>query len=493
MNTMPMRKVSVLNLMVFVALIFTTSACDYLNSLNNKKAVTPKKNLAQEHLNSIREKGKLVAVTDYNDHEYFIYRDEPMGFQYDLLTSFANHMGVELEIVVLKNVPAALKSLNKYEFDILATDLAVTAEIKKKVLLSDPIYQSKQILVQRLPNNWQSLSNKDIEKKVIRDALDLQGKKVHIKKGSVSVKRLAQINEETGGDIIIIEDELSVEELVDMVAKGIIDYTVCDSHVAAINKKYHNNIDIGTHLGSYSQNLAWAFPQTSDSLQKEVNVWLGSLKDGREFAQVFNKYFNSANAADLASVGSYVTPAGGISPFDEYIKKHSKAVDWDWPLLAALMYQESKFDPRVVSWNGALGLMQMMPATAKLYGISENSSPEEQIRAGVKYLKLLDTQLTPLVKDPAERQIFVLAAYNVGIAHVFDAQRLAKKYNKDPQKWRDNVDYYILNKSNPKYYQDPVCYYGYCRGSETYKFVNEIYDRYHNYQTIIKSRQVAKN
>jgi membrane-bound lytic murein transglycosylase F len=481
-----MRRISFFSLLAFLMLFLSMTACDYIDSLNTKKQVKPKKNIAQEHLNNIKKRGKIIAATDYNDHEYFIYRDAPMGFQYDLLTQLSQHMGLQLEIVVLRNQPDALKSLNKFEYDILATDLAVTAEIKQKVLISDPIYQSKQVLVQRLPNNWRTLSKKEIEAKIIRDALDLQEKKVHIRKGSVSVNRLAQINEETGGDIIIIEDELSVEELVDMVAKGIINYTVCDSHVAAINKKYHNNIDIETHLGSYSQNLAWAFPKGSDSLQKEVNLWLAELKDGREFAQIYNKYFNSANLSEVSSVSHYSIPAGGISPFDESIKKYSKQIDWDWKLVTSLIYQESKFDPEVVSWNGAMGLMQMMPATANIYGISQKSSPEEQISAGVKYLKLLDAQLAPLVKDGAERRKFVLAAYNVGIAHVFDAQRLAKKYNKDPRKWDDHVDYYILNKSDPKYYQDPLCYYGYCRGSETYKFVNEIFDRYQTYQTLFK-------
>jgi membrane-bound lytic murein transglycosylase F len=136
---------------------------------------------------------------------------------------------------------------------------------------------------------------------------------------------------------------------------------------------------------------------------------------------------------------------------------------------------------------GAFGLMQLMPTTAEMYDVDTNSSPEEQIRAGIQFLLWLDKQLPEEITDPEERIRFVMAAYNVGIAHIYDGRRLAEKHGKDPNIWTDNVDYYILNKSDPTYYRDSVVKYGYARGEETYNFVVEIFERYEHYKKVIEN------
>jgi membrane-bound lytic murein transglycosylase F len=129
--------------------------------------------------------------------------------------------------------------------------------------------------------------------------------------------------------------------------------------------------------------------------------------------------------------------------------------------------------------------MQMMPATAALFDIDSTSSEKDQLEAGIRYLKVLDRELPRSIKDPDERIKFILASYNVGIAHVLDARRLAEKHGKDPNVWEDNVDYYVLNKSNPKYYNDDVVQFGYARGKETYDFVIEVLERYEHYKNVV--------
>jgi membrane-bound lytic murein transglycosylase F len=153
--------------------------------------------------------------------------------------------------------------------------------------------------------------------------------------------------------------------------------------------------------------------------------------------------------------------------------------------LASLIYQESQFNPNAESWVGAKGLMQMMPEVMKKYNITDDSPPEDHIKAGAKYLRYLEKQIPPEVSDSIERIKFTLAAYNTGIAHVLDARRLALKYGRNPNQWTDNVDYFILHLSEKKYYNDPVVYYGYVRGWETYNFVQEIMERYKIYKTLI--------
>jgi membrane-bound lytic murein transglycosylase F len=269
-----------------------------------------------------------------------------------------------------------------------------------------------------------------------------------------------------------------------MVADGKIDYTVCDEHVAMVNQRYYPNIDISTPI-SFPQKLAWAVKKGSDSLLVEINTWLTTFKKTRKYKYLHRKYFENPKSVYMVQSEFYSAESGKISIFDDAIKKYSKEIDWDWRLLASLIYQESHFDPSAISWAGAKGLMQLMPATARKYGIDSLSSPEEHIYAGVKFIKWLNKQVPRDVKGKEERIKFILASYNAGIAHVLDARRLAKKYNRNPSIWDNNVDTFLLLKSNPKYFKDPVVKHGYCRGSEPYKFVTEIMQRYEHYKNII--------
>lgn len=179
--------------------------------------------------------------------------------------------------------------------------------------------------------------------------------------------------------------------------------------------------------------------------------------------------------------GRYAFNGNRVTPFDHLFKQYAANYGWDWKLLASQAYVESKFDSTAVSWAGARGLMQIMPKTAKGYGQTAKSVMKNDvaIETALKLLKDLDKQLAAKVLDENERKKFVIAAYNSGIAHVYDAINLAKKYGLNPQKWDNNVAKAILWKSNPRYYKDPVVKYGYSRGRETFDYVNRVY-RFYN-------------
>ena len=176
---------------------------------------------------------------------------------------------------------------------------------------------------------------------------------------------------------------------------------------------------------------------------------------------------------------------GRISPYDEIIKREAAAKNWDWRLISAIAFQESQFDPAATSWAGASGLMQLMPETANAFGVTDINDPEENIRAGIRLLSWLDSQLKGDIQDENERLKFVLASYNVGLGHVKDAQRLAGKYGKDPFRWKNNVDEYLLKKSQTSFYTDPVVKWGYARGIEPYEFVNIVLNNYGHYKNVI--------
>ncbi len=436
----------------------------------------------------IMERGKIIAVTDYNSTNYFIYRGEPMGYEFEKLKMFAEYLGVNLEIKIENNLEKSFEALEDEEIDLIATGLTVTKIRREAVDFTEPHTTTRQMLVQRLPENWRKMRTwDDIEEKLIRNPLELENETIYIQKGSIFRNRLNNLANEIGGQIIVIESEdKEMEQLIEAVARGEIDYTVADEHVAKVNEKYYSNIDVKTPV-SFEQNLAWAVKKGSDSLMTVLNNWLDDFNKSITSRYIYDKYFNNPRSVHRAKSEFHSVNGGKISRYDDIIKEISERYNIDWRLLASLIYQESQFHPEVKSWAGAFGLMQLMPTTAEIYGVDSTSSAREQIEAGVRFLKSLDAQLPDDITDTTERLKFVLASYNVGIAHIFDARRLANKHGRDPNMWTNHVDYYILNKSDPKYYRDSVVRYGYARGEETYNFVREILDRYEHYKNVIEN------
>jgi membrane-bound lytic murein transglycosylase F len=437
-------------------------------------------------LKKIKEAGEIVAVTDYNSTNYFIYRGKPMGYQYDLLKRYAKHLGAELKIKVNKNLHESFDLLQRGECDILAYNLTITEERKKNITFTEPYAQTRQVLVQRKPDGWRSMSDRKIDQNVIRNQLELKGKVVYVRANSSYEQRLRNLSEEIGGGIKIIEKkDYTEEQLIALVARGEIDYTVCDENLAKVNRTYYPNIDVKTAI-SFPQSLAWGVPKGADSLLLSLNKWIKDFKSTLDYAMIYNKYFKNRKSALIRKSDYYTISSGKISPYDDLFREYSKLIDWDWRLIASLAYQESRFNPTARSWAGAYGLMQLMPSVINRFGVEDKSSPEQSIMGGVKLLRWLKKQLkTKGVKGEKELRKFMLASYNVGLGHVLDAKRLAKKYGDNPNKWDNNVEEFILKKSDPEYYNDEVVYYGYCRGSETYNYVRQILDRYEHYKNII--------
>ena len=439
----------------------------------------------QPDLKEIRERNKIIALTDFNATNYFIYRGEPMGYQYDLIHEFAQELGMELELIVENDLVKSFELLREGLVDILALNLTVTKERSQFLSFTLPHSTSRQVLVQRRPDKWYIMHPERVESGMLRNQLELAGKTVYVQKNSAFAARLYSLSEEIGDSINVVETDESLERLVAMVANGEITYTVCDENMAKVNQTFYKNLDIETAI-SFPQNLAWAVrKEGSEQLLDTLNLWMGSFKKTLDYALIYNKYFRNSKTGRMAETGMVYQESDILSSYDDLIKQYSDSLNWDWRLLASMIYQESRFYPDTVSWVGAFGLMQLMPATAKRYGVSRSSPAEKNIQAGVDYLIWLDDVLSDHIEDPSERIKFVLASYNAGLGHVLDARRLAEKDNRNPNIWDNEVDEYILKKSDPKYYLDPVVRFGYCRGSEPYHYVQEIFDRYNHYKNII--------
>ncbi len=460
-------------------------ACNQ-NTDNNASSKNKLQADTTDKLQEIINRRKLVALTDYNSVNYYIYRGEPMGYQYEMLQKFTEHLGIRLELRIEENLQKGFKLLNKDKVDLIAMGLTVTGKRQSQYDFTDPIIITRQVLVQRMPEGWQKMATRDeIEGNLLRSSLELAGKTIHVEAGSIFKKRLETLMDEIADTIFIVEDKREVEDLIAAVANGEIEYTIADEHIALINERIYPDIDAKMPI-SFPQKLAWAVKKEQDkALLNEINQWLQSFNNTLEARVIYNKYFKNNRVRYLAKSEYTSFNQGRLSAFDETIKAVANEIGWDWRLLASLIYQESEFNPDAVSWAGAYGLMQLMPVVMEQFGIDSTASPEEQIRIGGKFIQYLNRQIPASVTDSAERIKFILASYNAGVGHVLDARRLAKKYKKDPDVWTEQTDFFLLNKSKPAFYHDSVVYYGYARGEETYAFVEQITDRYDHYRNLI--------
>lgn len=454
-------------------------------SCGNKRAET---STESHDLPAIVERGKLIATTDYNSISYFIYRGTLMGYQYELLRDFANSLDLDLEVKVSNNLENDFEDLANHGTDIIAINLTVTAERQKQMNFTTPIMQTRQVLVQ-LSERQRLRNNRNYKgEKQIKSTLDMAGKTIHVVKNSAFAERLRNIESEIGDSIDIVEVEnIDSEQLIEQVAKGEIDYCVTDEDVAMINQTYYPALDISTAV-SFPQNMAWAVSKDNPLLLEAVNNWIAGMRNSTFHMVLYKKYFKDPKTLTRAQSPYQSFRGGSISKYDDAIKKYSKQIDWDWRLLASLIYQESRFNENARSWCGAFGLMQLMPETANHFGIDTTASAEANIKAGVKFIKWLNKQLKDSVANDEERVKFILASYNIGLGHVLDARRVTRANGGNPDVWDgdSNVDYFLRHKSDMIYYDPELVHSGYCRGDETHNFVRDIIERFNIYKTLIK-------
>ncbi len=455
-------------------------------SKTQKKKQSLKRSVAD--LSDIKSRGVLRAMTTYSATSYFLYRGEPMGYEYELLKRFADYLEVDLEIVVSDNIDSMFYHLNKGEIDLIAHGLTITQERKEDVSFSDYLYLVNQVLVQRKPENWRKMRWNRIERDLIKDPIELIGDTVSVRKNTSYFSRIKNLSDEIGGEINIdtLPGRLSTDEIIQMVVNGDIKYTVADNNIAAINASYYPILDITVPI-SFSQRIGWAVDKHSIELLAAMNEWIGEMKKETDYYVIYDKYFkNKRDFRRRVKSEFYSINNNRISEFDPLIRKYANEIGWDWRLLASLVYQESRFEPEASSWAEAEGLMQIMPGTAEELGIEDRSDPEQSLSGGTKYLFQLYSNFED-VPDSLERIKFTMASFNAGLGHLEDARRLAEKRGLNPNIWEGNVAEMILALSYPKSFNDPVVLYGYVRGIEPYTYLSQIFERYNHYLHFIKS------
>jgi len=468
-----------IRLTIYTIFFTLITACNFDGRRDQLPAVL------EQDLKTIREKGRITVITDYSSTDYFVYKGQPLGFQYEMLQQLANHLSVRLEVRVSRNIIDSYEMLRLGEADLIAQNLMVTPYGKSFVDYTNSHMRAYQVLVQRKPDNWSTLSEMEIQSSLVTRLQDLKGKTVYVMRGSAYAERLNELSKALDGQLRVTEVDESMEELIYLVSIGEIPFTVSDNSVAEVNMRYYPNLDIGTPL-SKKLDVSWALRKGSTNLQQEINAWMDAFSRTRRYRELYARYFENDRSARIVESDFYAINTGKISPYDQYIRKYSEELGWDWRLLASMIYQESNFRSNAISIAGASGLMQLMPSTAERFGLGPASPVSEQIRAGTDFIRILTEEVFSDVKDPDERVKFVLAAYNIGPGHIIDARNLARKNGADPDKWDDNVARFLLSKSDPRYYKDPVVKFGFCKGNETFRYVTEVLERYEHYRNIVE-------
>ena len=455
-------------------ILFLCVLCFIFFACRQSKKNEPEK-AAVSDLQIIKDKEKLTAVTLNTSTSYFIYKMEQMGYEYELVENFAESLGLELNIKIAENVTRLEEMLLNGEADIVAYPIQMDNVMKNKHLFCGVEEQNHLVIVQRAERG----------DTIIEDVTELIGKEVWVTDKSRYHERLVNLNTELGGGIIIksIErDTVTTEDLIGMVSEGEIQYTVSDNKLAQINRTYYRNINIGLPI-SFPQRASWIVRKDSPELAEAVNEWADNISKGLTLKATAKRYFEQSKEEEF-SLGGVIIKKGDISPYDDLFKMYATETAWDWQLLASIAYQESRFHNHLVSWAGAKGLMGIMPRTARSFGVSPNrlNDPEIAIQVGIKCLDFFSKQFSGK-ENEVEKIKFTLASYNAGSGHVIDACELALKHGKNPNVWDNNVAEYIRLKSEPEYYNDPVCKHGYLRGTETFNYVKEVMSRYRFYKS----------
>ena len=456
------KKKGILLALVVIFLVF--GAIGYLNNWFSKSA-------EQEFIldkEGIQARGTLRVAVDNNSSSYYIYRGRRMGYEYELRLDLGKRIGVQVEFIVAADIDEAFSQLADGRVDLIAMNLQQNTDTKRVVSFTEPIGSMSTVLVGREKLlSWDSLG-KDT---------------VVVRKGAVYTKQLVQLKDSLDLGFSILEVPDHEEILLDRVAEMEVKWTVAEKTVAQTNATYYDELHLGLDVSKEGP-VTWAIRSTSTDLLQLINTWLVDNKEVFIY-RTYSKYFlNSKNQYDR-STSEYSSLGGNqISVFDELIQENAKSLGWDWRLLAALVYKESRFDTSALSYAGAQGLLQLMPVTLERFGVTNPNDPAESLGGGVRYLQYLDKFWLERVPETNERIKFILASYNIGQGHVEDAWRLTLKYRKNTQSWKD-VSYFLNLKSDPKYYRDPVVKSGYAKGNTAVNYVRDVLALFQSYKALV--------
>ena len=414
-------------------------------------------------LDQVRTEGKLIVLTRNSPTTYYEGPDGPAGLEYDLVKMFADELGVELTMIVPDSFTDVLKGVENGSAHFAAAGLTVTDKRKQQFRFA-PAYQqiTEQLVYNADHKKPKSLSN-------LGDGL------LEVMAGSSHEERLEYLHKVIKGLSWKSNDELESEELLQLVADDVIDYTIADSNEVSLNQRFMLKLRVAFDV-SEPQNLAWAFPKDSDdSLYQEAVKFFEKIRENGELTRLIERAYG--HVSDFDYVGTVIFRrhiAKRLPRYQQMFEDAGAVTEIDWRLLAALGYQESHWDPKAVSPTGVRGIMMLTRKTATSLGVENRLDPQSSIEGGARYFARTLKRIADDITEP-DRSWMALAAYNVGLAHLEDARIITEQRGLDPDKWID-VKTSLPLLAKRKWYKDTRN--GYARGWEPVQYVENIRSYY---------------
>ncbi|MFP4309258.1 MAG: transglycosylase SLT domain-containing protein [Desulfococcaceae bacterium] len=410
-------------------------------------------------LETVLETGRITLVTRYGPTTYFSYRDRPDGFEYQLARAFADYLGVELAVHVAPGWTDIRRALSEIPGAFAAPGLPLPGDGIPDLAATAPYLTLRHhiILGPAVPE-------------AVESPADLAGQTVHLPARSAAEPVLEALRRDGLAVEVRIHPDLPGEELIRQVAAGTLPATAAPGHVALLNRRYYPETRIAAPVGP-PRRLRWLAPEDGTALLARMEEFFVAARRTGRFQEIYDRHFDAPPPPQTLAVEPFLRGmAEKAGPFLPHIQSAAAEHGFDWRLIAAQIYQESRFRPDARSPAGAVGLMQLMPDTARNLGVADIRNPAENIAGGVRHLRKLYNFFDGAAGE-ADRLRMALAAYNVGQGHLLDARNLARRQGRDPERWAVLAETLPLLRDE-RYYRDAL--YGYCRGTEPVNYVRRI-------------------
>jgi membrane-bound lytic murein transglycosylase F len=429
----------------------------------------------ERDLVQILNTGVIRMVTRYNSSSYFIHKGAEAGFEYELFSRFALAHDLGIEVIIPGPEEDLISLLNSGRGDVIAAGMIRDERLSAYISFTRPYNFVHKVLI--LPSSDERPNTLDA----------LNGLTVYLPYHSIYRPELLELRQRHNLQFFVAAARMLVEpeELITQVARRQIPATIVDDNLARAALTYQEGVRLGPLIGSQKP-VAWAVRENSPELKAALNNYLkqhfwvtpDGQKRSRTYGILYERYYRDENQIrGFQEPEERVDMSGRISPYDDLIKAEAVKAGLDWRLVAALIYQESRFDPRAVSSAGAVGLMQVLPQFAGP-GNDDLFDPATNLRAGIHLLK--QTYAAYAYLDSLDRWRFTLATYHAGYGHMTDARRLAIDMGRDPNRWRGAVAVALPHLMQQRYFNEAR--HGFYRGAETVAYVQDILNRYRNYR-----------
>ena len=410
--------------------------------------------------------GQIRVLTQNTPTTYYIDKDgAPGGPEYELIKAFSDSLGVEPVFIVKDTLSELLAATEAGEADMAAAGLSITLDRAPRFYFGPSYQRVSQQVVCRLGGPRP------------KSILDLVGVDLVVIAGSSYEERLIAFRENYPEFEWRVSEGVSSEQLLEKVWQREIDCTVMDSNIVSINQRYFPELRVRFELPP-QDSLAWILPHDSQSLalQRQLQTWFADTETSTLTDAILERYYGHVALFDYVDTAQFIRRIRQRYPkYSQYFATAAEHYDLSETLLAAQSYQESHWNPLARSPTGVRGMMMLTLPTAKALGIGNRLDPEASIMGGARYFAQLKNKLAEEADEP-DLTWLALAAYNVGLGHLRDAQTLAVAQGKNPESWVDIKEILPL-LSDKAYYR--TLKYGYARGMEPVRYVQQIREYEH--------------